>query len=148
LDESINRTLRQRTVVPSGYPPIPAIHLAIRFLLEIAMLVGVGMAGWHIWRYAGAILFVAGAMALWGIFGTPGDGSRGAPVVPTPGQLRLLLEIALFGIAAYGFWVEWSRAASETFLTISALHYAITWERQWWLIRGGPLPESGQPRLG
>src|SRR4029079_6158369 len=99
---SINRTPRQRTIIPSGYPPIPAIHLAIRFLLEIAMLVGVGMAGWHIWRYAGAILFVAGTMALWGIFGTPADVSRGAAIVPTPGQFRLLLEIALFGIAAYG----------------------------------------------
>jgi len=62
LGASINRTPRQRTIIPSGYPPIPVVHLAIRFLLEIAMLVGVGMAGWHIWRYLGAILFVAGAM--------------------------------------------------------------------------------------
>jgi hypothetical protein len=137
---SINRTPRQRTIIPSGYPPIPAIHLAIRFILEIAMLAGVWMAGTHVWGYPGAILGVLAAMALWGVFGALGDGSRGAPVVPTPGQLRLLLEIALFGIAAYGYWVEWSRAASETFLTISILHYAITWERQWWLIRGGPLP--------
>jgi hypothetical protein len=137
---SINRTPRQRTIIPSGYPPIPAIHLAIRFILEIAMLAGVWMAAEYRWNDTAAIVAVLAAMALWGVFGTPGDGSRGAPVVRTPGQLRLLLETALFGIAAYGYWVEWSRAASETFLTISVLHYAITWERQWWLIRGGPLP--------
>jgi ribose/xylose/arabinose/galactoside ABC-type transport system permease subunit len=142
LDVLINRTPRPRAVVPSGYPPIPVIHLAIRFALEIAMLAGIWMAAEYHWGDVAAILAVLAAMALWGGVGTPGDGSRGAPVVPTPGQLRLLLEIALFGIAAYGYWVEWSRAASETFLTISVLHYVITWERQWWLIRGGPLPES------
>jgi hypothetical protein len=108
----------------------------IRFLLEIAMYVGIGMAGWFIWRYPGAILAVLASMALWGVFGTPGDGVRGAPVIDTPGSIRLLMELVLFAIAAYGFWVVWSRAASETFLTISVLHYAITWERQWWLIRG------------
>ena len=70
------------------------------------MLVGVGMAGWHLWRYLGAILFVAGAMVLWGVFGTPGDGSRGAPVVPTPGPIRLLIELLLFAVAAYGYWVS------------------------------------------
>lgn len=102
------------------------------------MYVGIGMAGWTIWRYPGAIVAVIAGMTLWGVFGTPGDGVRGAPVINTPGPIRLLLEFALFGIAAYGLWVGWSRAASETFLTISVLHYAITWERQWWLIRGAP----------
>ena len=102
------------------------------------MLAGVGMAGWAVWRYIGAILAVAAAAALWGVSGTPGDGSRGAPVVETPGPLRLLLELTLFAAAGYGIWVAWSRAAAETFLTIAVLHYAITWERQWWLLRGAP----------
>ena len=70
------------------------------------------------------------------------------PVGAAPGPIRLLIEIALFAIAAYGYWVVWSRAASETFLTVSVLHYAITWERQWWLIRGAPIPESAESRLG
>jgi hypothetical protein len=107
------------------------------------MLAGAGMAGWHVWRYAGAILFVLGACLLWGLFGTTGDGSRGAPVVETPGQIRLALEITLFGVAAYGYWVVWSRAASETFLTAAVLHYLITWERNWWLLRGAPKPSAG-----
>ena len=104
------------------------------------MLIGVGWAGWHHWRYLGAILAVVAACVLWGVFGTPGDGTRGAPVVATYGPVRLLLELALFGVAGYGYWVGWSRAASETFLTVSVLHYFITWERNWWLLRGAPVP--------
>ncbi len=107
------------------------------------MWAGCGMAGWHLVGWPGAVLGVAVSMALWGVFGTPGDGSRGDPVVKTPGRIRLLLEIALFAIAAYGIWVVWSRAASETFLTVSILHYAITWERQWWLVRGAPMATVG-----
>lgn len=117
------------------YPPIPAVHLAIRFLLELAMLAGVCLAGWELGGVAGAISAPLAAAALWGVFGTQGDGSRGDPVVPVSGRVRLLLEIVLFGIATYGYWAGWTRAASETFLTISVLHYGITWERQAWLVR-------------
>ena len=88
------------------------------------MLAGIWMAADY--GYIAAILAVLAAMTLWALRHA-GDGSRGAPVVSTPGQLRLALEIVLFGIAAYGYWVEWSRAASETFPTVSVLHYAITW---------------------
>ena len=104
------------------------------------MLAGAGMVGWHIWRYAGAALVVLGACLLWGVFGTSGDGSRGRPVIETPGAMRLALEIALFGLAAYGYWTVWSRAAAETFLTVAVLHYLIMWERAWWLLRGARSP--------
>jgi hypothetical protein len=107
------------------------------------MLAGVAMLGWELAGVVGAIALATGAMALWGIFGTEGDGTRGDPVVRTPGPVRLLLELVLFGLGAVGIWLVWSRAASETFLTVSVLHYAITWERQWWLLRGSPRPSSG-----
>jgi hypothetical protein len=107
------------------------------------MWAGCGLVGWHFGGWAGAIAASAASMALWGVFGTPGDGSRGTPVVNTSGRIRLVLEIALFGIAAWGIWVVWNRAASETFLTIALLHYAITWERQWWLLRDAPMPGVG-----
>ena len=126
-----------------SYRPIPAVHLAIRFLLELVMLAGVAMLGWELAGVLGAIALAIGAMALWGIFGAEGDGTRGDPVVNTPGPIRLLLELVLFGLGAAGIWLVWSRAASETFLTISVLHYAITWERQWWLLRGSPRRATG-----
>src|SRR5688572_23191338 len=119
-----------------SYRPIPAVHLAIRFLLELVMLAGVAMLGWELAGLIGAIALAIGALALWGVFGTEGDGARGDPVIATPGPFRLLLELVLFGVGAVGLWLVWSRAASETFLTVSVIHYLITWERQWWLIRG------------
>src|SRR5688500_5567094 len=119
-----------------SFRPIPAIHLVLRFFLELVMIVGVGMLGWELAGIVGAIGLAIAAMALWGVFGTAGDSARGEPVVNTPGPIRLLLELALFGLGAIGIWLVWSRAASETFLTVSALHHVITWERLWWLIRG------------
>jgi hypothetical protein len=86
-------------------------------------------------------LVLAGCL-LWGIFGTSGDGTRGDPVIETPGQIRLALELALFGLAAYGYWIVWSRAAAETLLTAAVLHYLVTWERNWWLLRGAPIPPA------
>ena len=100
------------------------------------MIGGVGLLGRELVGMPGAVALALAAMALWGVFGTAGDGTRGDPVVKTPGPIRLTLELTLFGLGALGFWLGWSRAASETFLTVSVLHYAITWERQWWLIRG------------
>ena len=108
------------------------------------MFSGVGMLGWSFGGYFGAIPGALAAMALWGVFGTRGDGSRGSPVVNTPGPIRLTLELALFGVAAIGIWNVWSRAASETFLTVTFLHYLITWERQRWLIFGGESTSSVQ----
>ncbi len=122
---------------------MPAVHLAIRFVLELVMFAGVGMLGWQLAGILGAIACALAAMALWGVFGTAGDGTRGKPVIATPGPIRLLLELTLFGLGAAGLWLAWSRAASETFLTVSVLHYAITWERQWWLIRGRQPGASG-----
>jgi hypothetical protein len=88
-----------------------------------------------------AIGIPAIAAALWGIFRAPGDTSAGKPgVVPVPGPVRLLLEFALFGVAAYGLWSAGSRAAAETLLTITALHYLMTWQRARWLLTG-----KGQP---
>jgi hypothetical protein len=125
--------------------PIPALHLAIRFLLELALVASVAYWGWHVGDDGPrglllAILAVAVFAALWGLFGTPGDPSRGRAPVAVPGWARLLLELALIGVAAYCLWTAWSRAAAETLLTAFAVHYALTWERSRWLLRAPANP--------
>jgi len=117
------------------------LHAGIRFTLELTGLAGFAIWGWHVGSsgIAGALLaavFVLTTGAIWAVFGVAGEVGRGKPVVAVPGWFRFALEIAIFGISAYGIWVSWSRAAAETFLTVAALHYAVTWERSRWLLRG------------
>lgn len=126
--------------------PIPWFHLGVRFLLELALVAGIAYWGWRVGDggVSGgllATLFVAIFATLWGVIGTPNDGSRGAPVIPVPGRWRLLLELAIIGIAAYGVWTSWSRAAAETLLTAFVIHYALTWERSRWLWSAPAHPE-------
>ena len=122
-------------------PRQPAAGLALRFLLEVALLAALGVWGWRLGgsgvaSWALAIGLPLGAVALWVTFNVPGDPSRGggAPV-PVRGAVRLGVEWGLFGLAAYDLWSTDSRAAAETLLTAAAIHYALAWDRLVWLLR-------------
>lgn len=132
--------MRSRSPQPLAPSP-PRLNLAYRFLLELGILAALAYWGWQLGGrdLAGvglAALFVAAAATAWGIFAVPDDPSRSrrAPV-PVPGALRLVLELGLIGLAAYGVWAAGSRAAGETLLTAAGLHYALTWDRIAWLLR-------------
>ena len=59
----------------------------------------------------------------------PGDVGLPVPVtISISGRTRLLLELTITAIAAYGLWTTVSRAAGETLLTLVGVHYAVTWE--------------------
>ena len=115
--------------------------LIFAFLLEIAMFVCLAIWGW---RLGGggirggllAALFVVVAGAVWGLCRAPGDLPHGRSRIPVPGPVRLAIEFALLGLAAYGVWASGLRAAGETLLTAGAVHYALGWERVQWLLRG------------
>jgi len=88
-------------------------------------------------RLALAVLLPVAAMALWVVFRTPGDESAGKEgFVAIPGWLRLIMELSLFLIAAFGAWWAGSRIAAETLLTFTVLHYVVTWQRVRWLLTG------------
>jgi hypothetical protein len=122
-------------------PRVAPAHLAIRFALELVLLAAYAYWGWHLGDGGAVGILLAVALpvlaaALWGIFKTPGDTTANAqPVVAVPGVVRLALEFALIGLAAYGVWTSGSRALAETMLTAFALHYAVTWPRAVWLVR-------------
>jgi hypothetical protein len=121
-------------------PQVAPAHLAIRFALELALLAALAYWGWHLGGGGFVGVLVAVAMPVtagltWGIFRARGDTGPPEPTVAIPGWLRLALEFALIGLAAYGVWTSGSRAAAETLLTAFALHYAVTWERAAWLVR-------------
>jgi hypothetical protein len=119
---------------------IPALHLAIRFALELACLASLGWWGWHAaaGRFAGGVIAAACVLVaggIWSTFATPGDPRRGLPRIAVAGWARWLLEAAFFALASAALWSVWSRAAAETLMTVILLHAAVTWERQWWLLR-------------
>ena len=134
--------MNQAPPTSSAGTSLSLVQGLIRLLLELGMLLCLGYTGYNLSettlvRLFLAVLLPAIAMAVWAIFRAPGDESAGkeAPV-HIPGWARLILELALFVIAAAGAWWAGSRIAAEALLTFTALHYVFTWQRVKWLLTG------------
>ncbi len=116
------------------------VNLAVRFALEIAMLIVLGCWGRHLtetWlRFAAATGFPVIAAALWGIFRIQND-PKPAPV-ETPGPVRLLLELALFGWAVWGLYQLGKTGLSEIMAIIVIVHYLVSYDRTWVMLRNRP----------
>jgi len=115
-------------------------NLTLRFLLELAALLGLGMAGWSLsagfWRWILAAALPLLAAVLWGTFAVPNDPSRsGRAPVPVPGAFRLLLElIVLFGGAA-GFYLAGYATTGIAIALLIAVSYVFSRDRLSWLLR-------------
>ena len=116
------------------------LNLAVRFLLEMAALVAMGYWGWTqndgVWRWVLVIVLPIAAAALWGTFAVPNDPSRsGNAPVPTPGMIRLILELAFFALATILLIVSQRLSAGVTLAVIVIIHYALSYDRILWLLR-------------
>lgn len=122
-------------------PAQPMVMLATRFLLEMIGFGALGWAGWNLgdgglFGAALAAVFVVAAGAAWGALTVPGDPARNPePMIVVPGWARLLIELTIFGLAAWSLWVFVSRAASETYLTALGIVALVGWDRIWWLLK-------------
>jgi hypothetical protein len=122
---------------PMGSHPL---NLLVRFALETCALLALGAFGWT--RFEGALRWVA-ALALpiafavlWGSFAVPGDPSRGGSApVPVPGAFRLVLELGLFGLAAWALHASGYHRPALAFAAVTLAHYALSWDRLAWLLR-------------
>jgi len=116
------------------------INLAVRFLLEIAMLLILACWGWHMcseWpRYLYALLLPAMAAFLWGTFRIPND-PKPAPVA-IPGIMRLLLEWLLFGFAVWILVYAQHKRLAEIMLAVLVIHYLVSYDRTWAMLRNKP----------
>jgi len=116
--------------------------LVTRFLLELAMLAALAVAGWRLgadgWRLVAAIGLPLLAAALWGVFRVPNDG--GPPVVQVPGVVRLLLELLLFGAATAALYAANRSGWALTLGGLTLLHYLLSYDRVLWLLCGAPPP--------
>ena len=116
------------------------LNLTLRFLLEMTALGALGWWGWtqsdSWWRVVFATATVLVAATLWGTFAVPNDPSRGSDgLVQVPGLVRLLLELAFFGAAAYALKSVGRPTLAIAFTALVVIHYAWSYERVSWLIR-------------
>jgi len=116
------------------------LNHGLRFLLELVTLFSFGYWGWShhedIFRFIWMIALPVIAAIIWGTFAVPNDPSRsGKAPIPTPGFLRLLLELAFF---AFGLWCLFT-AGQPTWGWILGIlvifHYAISYDRIIWLFK-------------
>jgi hypothetical protein len=115
-------------------------NLTLRFMLELAALLGLGMASWSVsagmWRWILAVALPFVAAALWGIFAVPNDPSRsGRAPVPVPGGLRLVLELVILFGGAAGFYLAGYTTAGIAVALLIAVSYAFSLDRLGWLLR-------------
>ncbi len=109
------------------------------FLLEIGMWVSFGWIGWSAGngarRWLFALVFDRSSYPLMGpIFEHLVCRRPGAGGIPTPGPVRLVLEVGLFLLAGYGLWVTGYRWIAETLWTFAALIYILSFSRIRWLL--------------
>lgn len=116
-----------------------AVNLAVRFLLEIAGVVGLFRLG--LWIADGplalllAIVFSMGAATAWGLFNVPGDRSRsGRAPVQVPGAVRLSIELVLLGGGAVGWFLAGPGWFAWTYTITLVAHYVLSWDRVGWLV--------------
>ncbi len=116
-----------------------AWNLALRFGLEMAAFVGIGMvssgigSGWV--RWAAVVLIVLAAVSAWGIFNVLDDPSRsGRAPVEVPGWIRLVLELAILGGAAVALLMTGRLSFGWSLGGLVLVHYLFSWSRVRWLL--------------
>lgn len=115
-------------------------NLAFRFILELMALASLGIWGYSLSDGAlallGAIFFPLVFMLLWGIFAVRGDPSRsGKTVVDTPGWVRLIIELVLFGLSAWALGAAGYPVLAIIFGAAVIVHYVLSLDRVLWLTK-------------
>jgi Protein of unknown function (DUF2568) len=117
------------------------LNLGFRFLLEVLAVSALAFWGWA-WggwiRWPLAAGCALAAMALWATFRTPDDHSSGKGLIATPGPVRLVLELGMFGLAILALFNAHANNRAEWFgigLGIAVvIHYVLSWDRVRWLL--------------
>jgi hypothetical protein len=113
------------------------INLTVRFLLELAVLLAVGIWGWQQgagWlSFALAVGLPVGAALVWGTFRVPND--PGPAPVAVPGLVRLVFELALFTFATWALYQVGFVTFAWIFGVVAAVHYLTSYDRILWLLK-------------
>ena len=116
------------------------INLALRFFLELVAIFFFGYWGYSLteggMRILLAVLFPLVFATLWGVFAVNDDPSRsGKTVIQTPGIIRLLLELILFGAAGWMMLDLDYTTVALIFGVAVVIHYFLSFDRIAWLLK-------------
>ena len=114
-------------------------NLALRFFLEVAALIGFGLAAWRFapdpWRWLLVVGVPLLAASIWGTFAVPDDPSRsGNAPVPVSGRLRLAIEFVILGGGFLSYALVGRTMIAVVLAALFVLHYALSRERIVWLL--------------
>lgn len=113
------------------------INLGLRFILEMAALISLGIWGWQ--KGEGWVRFVLAfgipvvAAVLWATFRVPND--PGNAPVPVPGIIRLLFELGIFAFAAWALFDAGFITPAWILGIVAILHYISSYNRILWMIQ-------------
>ena len=115
------------------------VNLALRFVLEITALVIAGYWGFYFHEgFMGYLVGIGTPLLMgtvWGVFAVANDPSRsGKTVIPTPGWVRLFIELTYFGFASYALYTTENKLCACFFASITIIHYLISYDRVKWLM--------------
>lgn len=113
----------------------PGWNDLLRFFLELVMLASYAWLGAEVASWLGGIVLPSLAAVAWGLFSTPGDPGRNPKsVVPTPGWVRFLLELALLGGGCVALWMVGQPILAAICVALNLLHVAFAQKRTRWLL--------------
>lgn len=115
------------------------INLMLRFLLELASLIIMGIWGWNQTENWYSVVLAIGipmiAATVWGIFAVPKDPSRsGKAPYPVAGSVRLIIEFLFFTFAAWALYDIGKSTLSLIFGFLVIGHYVLSYDRLSWLM--------------
>mgnify|MGYP000868632414 CR=1 FL=1 len=113
------------------------INQGLRFILEILALVAMGIWGWQKgYGWISLVLAIGIPLVvaiLWGVFRIPND--PGKAIVATPGIIRLVFELLVFGFAVWSLF-NLQKTTLGLILGITIfLHYVISYDRIFWMLK-------------
>ncbi|WP_117212476.1 DUF2568 domain-containing protein [Allorhizocola rhizosphaerae] len=117
---------------------MPRWNLVLRFVLEVAALIGLAVGGHRLGGWPVAIALVLVAAAAWVVFAVPGDPSRsGRAPVPVSGIVRLFVEVAVIIGGAVALIASGYELAGYVLGGLFVLHLAFSPDRLNWLAKQG-----------
>ena len=130
---------RERGVGPSPYDtPVSSLT---RFGVElVAWIAGPWAAGeltGSAWAPLPTLVVLLGLPS---VFNTPGD--KNVTGVPTPGPVRIAIEVALLTAAILGAWIVWPTWSAILVSILGAAMVATNMSRYRWLAAGAPLADG------